>query len=70
VLRKSKRHNLRGSGEWLSWTQSERNRYVYGYLDGYLLAEGYKVSVRLETAVRGSGVLAYRPWDLLPPFPL
>jgi hypothetical protein len=29
-----------------------------------------QVSVRLETAVRGSGVLAYRPWDLLPPFPL
>ena len=24
--------------EWLSWTPSERNRYVYGYLDGYLLA--------------------------------
>ena len=43
---------------------------MYGYLDGYLLAEGYKVSVRLETAVRGGGVLAYRPWDLLPPFPL
>jgi len=33
-------------------------------------AKGYKVSVRLETAVRGSGVLAYRPWDLLLPFPL
>ena len=28
----------RGGGEWLSWTTSERNRYVYGYLDGYLLA--------------------------------
>jgi hypothetical protein len=25
-------------GEWLSWTQSERNRYVIGFLDGYLMA--------------------------------
>jgi len=25
-------------GEWLSWTTAERNRYVYGYIDGYLLA--------------------------------
>jgi hypothetical protein len=25
-------------GEWLSWTPIERNRYVYGYLDGYLAA--------------------------------
>jgi hypothetical protein len=25
-------------GEWLSWTPRERNRYVYGYLDGYLVA--------------------------------
>jgi len=23
-------------GEWLSWTTSERNRYVYGFIDGYL----------------------------------
>ena len=26
------------SGEWMSWTPTERNRYVFGYLDGYLLA--------------------------------
>jgi hypothetical protein len=25
-------------GDWLSWTQSERNRYVIGFLDGYLMA--------------------------------
>jgi hypothetical protein len=25
-------------GEWMSWTPTERNRYVFGYLDGYLLA--------------------------------
>jgi hypothetical protein len=24
--------------EWLSWNKNERNRYVYGYLDGYMLA--------------------------------
>jgi len=24
-------------GEWLSWTPNERNEYVYGYLDGYLM---------------------------------
>jgi hypothetical protein len=24
--------------EWLSWTPSEKNRYVYGFLDGFLLA--------------------------------
>jgi hypothetical protein len=25
-------------GEWLSWNPNERNRYIFGYLDGYLLA--------------------------------
>jgi hypothetical protein len=25
-------------GDWISWTQSERNRYVIGFLDGYLMA--------------------------------
>jgi hypothetical protein len=29
---------LERGGEWLSWTRSERNRYVYGFLDGYMLA--------------------------------
>jgi hypothetical protein len=29
---------LERGGEWLSWTLSERNRYVIGFLDGYLMA--------------------------------
>jgi hypothetical protein len=29
---------LERGGEWLSWTTSERNRYVYGFIDGYLQA--------------------------------
>ena len=27
---------LERGGEWLSWSQSERDRYVYGFLDGWM----------------------------------
>jgi hypothetical protein len=35
---KARPEQLERGGEWLSWTTSERNRYVYGFIDGYLQA--------------------------------
>jgi hypothetical protein len=35
---KVRSEQLERGGEWQSWTPSERNRYVYGFIDGYLLA--------------------------------
>jgi hypothetical protein len=29
---------LESGGEWMSWNATERNRYVFGYLDGFLTA--------------------------------
>jgi hypothetical protein len=29
---------LERGDEWMSWSTTERNRYVFGYLDGYLTA--------------------------------
>lgn len=37
-MNKTRPEPLERGREWLSWTSSERNRYVLGYLDGYLTA--------------------------------
>ena len=36
--RKVQENQPERGGEWLSWTPSERGRFVHGYLDGYLMA--------------------------------
>jgi hypothetical protein len=33
-----RQEQLARGGEWLSWSQSERDRYVYGFIDGWLHA--------------------------------